>query len=111
MVAGDFNMRGSPERFEEFERQNGYMLARRYCLERNAAAADQPCEIAVSWDGDEPWMDTQDLQIFDNGVDLKLRPIRLEAWFDGDDSGGKLSDHDAYIVTSALDYGDQTAKR
>lgn len=105
VVAGDFNMRGSPERFEEFERQNGYMLARRYCQERNQAAKGQPpCEIAVSWDGDEPWMDTQDLQIFDDGTDLKLRPVRLEAWFDGDDSGGKLSDHDAYIVTYALEY-------
>ncbi|NQX95842.1 MAG: metal-dependent hydrolase [Erythrobacter sp.] len=103
IIAGDFNMRGSPERFEEFKRQNGYILARRYCQERAEAAAEQPCEIAVSWDGDAPWMDTQDLQIFDHGAQLSVRPVKLEAWFDGDDSGGELSDHDTYIVTYAIE--------
>ena len=103
IIAGDFNMRGSPARFEEFERQNGYMLARRYCQEREETEA--ACEIAVSWDGDAPWMDTQDLQIFDQGTQLRVRPVKLEAWFDGDDSGGKLSDHDAYVVTYALEDG------
>ncbi len=103
VIAGDFNMRGSPERFEEFERQNGFMLARRHCLENNKSEPETSCEIAMSWDGDEPWMDTQDLQIFDDGVDIKIRPVMLEAWFDGEDSGGKLSDHDAYIVTYALE--------
>jgi len=28
--------------------------------------------------------------------------VRIEAWFDGPDAGGKLSDHDAYVVTYAI---------
>lgn len=103
VIAGDFNMRGSPERFEEFERVNGYLLARRYCLEVEQDEQRENCEIAVSFDGDAPWMDTQDLQIFDDGLGVRLRPRRLEAWFDGEDAGGKLSDHDAYIVTYAVE--------
>ena len=99
VIAGDFNMRRSPERLDAFERQNGFQLARRHCLE---AVIEVPCEIALSFDGDEPWLDTQDLQIYDDGARIALRPIRIEAWFDGDDAGGRLSDHDAYIVTYAL---------
>lgn len=99
VLAGDFNMRRSPARFDEFERLNGYNLARRHCLE---PAPRPPCDIALSFDGDEPWLDTQDLQIFDDGEHIALRPVRIEAWFDGEDAGGRLSDHDAYIVTYAL---------
>lgn len=104
VLGGDFNMRRNPERFSEFERQNGYQLARRYCLEVAADPSLGPaCDIRVSFDGDAPWMDTQDLQIFDDGARIALRPIRIEAWFDGEDAGGKLSDHDAYIVTYAIE--------
>ena len=103
VLGGDFNMRRNPARLSEFERQNGYQLARRYCLE---VAADPsrgpPCDIRLSFDGDAPWLDTQDLQIFDDGARIALRPVRIEAWFDGEDAGGKLSDHDAYIVTYAI---------
>lgn len=103
VLGGDFNMRRNPARLAEFERQNGYQLARRHCL----AVADDPrlgppCDIRLSFDGDAPWLDTQDLQIFDDGARIALRPVRIEAWFDGDDAGGKLSDHDAYIVTFAI---------
>lgn len=103
VLGGDFNMRRNPARLSEFERQNGYQLARRYCLE---VAADPsrgpPCDIRLSFDGDAPWLDTQDLQIFDDGARIALRPVHIEAWFDGEDAGGKLSDHDAYIVTYAI---------
>lgn len=102
VLAGDFNMRSSAERFDAFEQLNGFQLARRYCLEAQGDPALSPCDIRISFDGDEPWMDTQDLQIFDDGARIALRPVRIEAWFDGPDAGGRLSDHDAYIVTYAL---------
>ncbi|MFM7348981.1 MAG: endonuclease/exonuclease/phosphatase family protein [Erythrobacter sp.] len=103
VLGGDFNMRRNPARFSEFERQNGYQLARRHCLEVAAdPAKGAACDIRLSFDGDAPWLDTQDLQIFDDGYRIALRPIRIEAWFDGEDAGGKLSDHDAYIVTYAI---------
>lgn len=102
VLGGDFNMRRNPARFDEFERQNGYQLARRHCLEAAEGRATPACDIRLSFDGDAPWLDTQDLQIFDDGVRIALRPIRIEAWFDGEDAGGKLSDHDAYVVTYAI---------
>lgn len=102
VLAGDFNMRSSPERFDAFEQRNGFQLARRYCLDAQGDPALQPCDIRISFDGDAPWMDTQDLQIFDDGARTALRPVRIEAWFDGPDSGERLSDHDAYIVTYAI---------
>lgn len=102
VLAGDFNMRRSPARLDAFESRNGYQLARRHCLEARADPALPPCDIRLSFDGDEPWLDTQDLQIYDDGARIALRPVRIEAWFDGPDSGGKLSDHDAYVVTYAI---------
>lgn len=102
ILAGDFNMRRNPARLDAFESQNGYQLARRYCVEARADPAMPPCDIRLSFDGDEPWLDTQDLQIYDDGARIALRPVRIEAWFDGPDTGGKLSDHDAYVVTYAL---------
>lgn len=102
VLAGDFNMRRSPARFDAFEQQNGYQLARRHCLEVRAGRAGPPCDIRLSFDGDEPWFDTQDLQIYDDGARTLIRPVRIEAWFDGPDAGGKLSDHDAYVVTYAI---------
>jgi endonuclease/exonuclease/phosphatase family metal-dependent hydrolase len=102
VLAGDFNMRRSPARLDAFEQLNGFQLARRHCLEAREGRASPPCEIRMSFDGDEPWLDTQDLQIYDDGVRIALRPVRIEAWFDGPDAGGKLSDHDAYIVTYAI---------
>ena len=102
VLGGDFNMRRSPARLDAFEQLHGYQLARRHCLDAAAGTASPPCEIVMSFDGDEPWLDTQDLQIFDDGARIALRPIRIEAWFDGEDAGGKLSDHDAYVVTYAI---------
>ncbi len=102
VLAGDFNMRRNPARFDAFETLHGLQLARRHCLEAAAGRASPPCDIRMSFDGDEPWMDTQDLQIYDDGARIALRPVRIEAWFDGPDKGGRLSDHDAYIVTYAI---------
>lgn len=111
VLGGDFNMRRNPARLDEFERQNGYQLARRHCLEAAEGRALPACDIRLSFDGDAPWLDTQDLQIFDDGARIALRPIRIEAWFDGEDAGGKLSDHDAYIVTYAIQpVGDAAGK-
>jgi hypothetical protein len=58
----------------------------------------------MSWDGDAPWLDTQDLQGFDNGALVAVRPLRVEAKFDGPSTGGKLSDHDGYEVTYRLSW-------
>ena len=48
---------------------------------------------------DAPWMDTQDLQFFWEGNPASIRPIRVEALFDGRPESPTLSDHDGFMVT------------
>jgi endonuclease/exonuclease/phosphatase family metal-dependent hydrolase len=93
IFGGDFNMRGSPERFAEFARWKPLTLVHRYCLDQS-----QTCDIRMSWDGDEPWMDTQDLQLFRSSDVVTIRPIRIKAMFDGSENEPRLSDHDGLRV-------------
>lgn len=99
ILGGDFNMRRSHDRLDYFDLHKPYMLVHRWCVD----PAHQ-CDVRMSWDGDEPWLDTQDLQVFDDGQIVKVRPKRVEAIFDGPETGGKLSDHDGYLVTYTLSW-------
>lgn len=99
IFGGDFNMRGSEERFAGFARWKPLTLVHRYCIEQ-----PQRCDVRMSWDGDEPWMDTQDLQLFRSGEKVEVTPIRVEAMFDGSGRGPKLSDHDGFLVTYRLSW-------
>jgi endonuclease/exonuclease/phosphatase family metal-dependent hydrolase len=106
ILGGDFNMKRSPDRLAYFLTMKPYAIVRQWCTERPGA-----CDVRMSWDGDAPWLDTQDLQAFDNGASVKLRPVRVEALFDGPDAGGKLSDHDAYLVNYRLSWAATGASR
>ena len=99
LFGGDFNMRGEPDRFEHFIRLHRLRLVHVYCT-RFADA----CDVRQSWDGDEPWLDTQDLQLFSSGSALAIRPIRVEAMFDGREDSPSLSDHDAFRVVYELSW-------
>ena len=92
VLGGDFNMRRSAIRFERFRNVTElFEIVHEWCV-------DQPlrCDTRISWDGDEPWMDTQDLQLFESGADVQIVPIRVEALFDGSAGSPKLSDHDGF---------------
>jgi len=113
VLGGDFNMRRSAIRFERFRNvTEPFEIVHEWCV-------DQPlrCDTRISWDGDEPWMDTQDLQLFESGADVQIVPIRVEALFDGSAGSPKLSDHDAFRVTYRVSWQRQeqgrpaTAKR
>ncbi|WIA58238.1 endonuclease/exonuclease/phosphatase family protein [Sphingobium sp. WTD-1] len=99
IFGGDFNMRHSEPRWENFSRYQALNLVHRVC-----ADAASGCDVRMSWDGDEPWMDTQDLQFFWPGDRVSVRPIRVEAMFDGGPSGPELSDHDGFLVTYELSW-------
>ena len=99
VFGGDFNMRGSEERFAEFARWKPLTLVHRYCLDEPAI-----CDVRMSWDGDEPWMDTQDLQLFRSGDVVNIRPVRVETMFDGGPGGPRLSDHDGFRVLYELSW-------
>lgn len=95
IYGGDFNMRGARERFDPFdEAKTEFEIAHRFCS-RNRGA----CHVSLSWDGDEPWMDTQDLQIYQSSDSATLTPVRIEAMFDEPAEGRPLSDHDGLLVT------------
>jgi endonuclease/exonuclease/phosphatase family metal-dependent hydrolase len=100
IFGGDFNMKRDDIRFDRFARRVAMPVVHRYCVEEGAGR----CDVRLSWDGDEPWMDTQDLQLFSDGATVKVEPVRVEAWFDGPERGGRLSDHDAFRVTYRLSW-------
>jgi len=98
ILGGDFNMKGSPERFSQFRRVSDRMtLVHEWCSRRRLF-----CDVQMSWDGDAPWMDTQDLQLFRAPRDTILVPVRVQAMFDGSKGDPKLSDHDGFLVTYRL---------
>jgi endonuclease/exonuclease/phosphatase family metal-dependent hydrolase len=99
IFGGDFNMRRSEPRWENFSRYQRLSLVHRVCIERSSG-----CEVKMSWDGDAPWMDTQDLQFFWAGSPVTVRPIRVEALFDGSPDSPQLSDHDGFMVTYRLEW-------
>lgn len=100
IVGGDFNMRGSAKRMRRFEAQIGDLtLVHHYC-----AAPAGRCAVAVSWDGDAPWMDTEDLQLFGNGRLVRVEPVAVEAMFDGSTGSPQLSDHDGFRVRYRLSW-------
>lgn len=99
LLAGDFNMRGSDVRFQAFRPLPRLTLVHGYCLEKNAG-----CDVRMTWDGDAPWMDTQDLQFFASGARVHVRPVRVEAMFDGRPDSPVLSDHDGFRVLYELSW-------
>ncbi|MES2497280.1 MAG: endonuclease/exonuclease/phosphatase family protein [Pseudomonadota bacterium] len=96
IFGGDFNMRYSEERFADFSRYLPLEIVHRWCVD-----PANGCDVRMSWDGDEPWMDTQDLQLFRSSPKVTIRPVRVEAMFDGGDAP-QLSDHDGFLVTYEL---------
>ena len=99
VFGGDFNMRHSEPRWENFTKYQKMLLVHRVCAEPASA-----CDVKMSWDGDAPWMDTQDLQFFWSGSPVAIQPIRVEALFDGRPESPTLSDHDGFMVTYELSW-------
>lgn len=99
IFGGDFNMRHSEDRWEGFSEYHPLTLVHELCVDPGAN-----CDVRLWWDGDAPWMDTQDLQFFADGGDVQIRPLRVEATFDGGPTGARLSDHDGLLVTYELSW-------
>ncbi len=93
IAGGDFNTKADRERLEFLLRSDHSPIVRYYCTQSEGL-----CDIRMSFDGDEPWLDTQDLQAFYSGERIDVRPIAIEALFDEPVEGEMLSDHDGYLV-------------
>lgn len=99
IAGGDFNTRRDRARLEYLAAGDISPIVRVYCT--RAAGL---CDIRMSFDGDEPWLDTQDLQAFFPGRRIDVRPIAIEAMFDAPVDGRMLSDHDGYLVAYRLSW-------
>ena len=97
IAGGDFNTRGDRKRLDSLTANAYEPIVRFYCTK-----SEDRCDIRMSYDGDEPWLDTQDLQVFFPGDRIDVRPIAIEALFDEPVDGQMLSDHDAYLVEYRL---------
>ncbi|MEE8295034.1 MAG: endonuclease/exonuclease/phosphatase family protein [Sphingomonadales bacterium] len=97
LFGGDFNMKHDQDRLNSLRDRGRHAIARYYCTN-----VVDDCEIRLSFDSDEPWLDTQDLQGSIDGDRIKVRPIIIEALFDEPVDGKMLSDHDGYMVTYRL---------
>ncbi len=98
IVGGDFNVMHAPDRYDYVMQRYPFDVVSQVCFQ-----TPDSCDAKISADGDAPWLDTQDLIGFKQGDRVAIRPIRVEARFDGSTSGGPvLSDHDAYQVTFRL---------
>lgn len=96
ILGGDFNMRRSQDRHDAFAAKLPLAEVHRFC------PSNPRCDVRMSWDGDAPWMDTQDLQFFAPGRTVGIVPVRVEAMFDGAPGSPRLSDHDGLRVTFRL---------
>jgi endonuclease/exonuclease/phosphatase family metal-dependent hydrolase len=96
IIGGDFNIMHSPDRFDYVMNEYPFAVVSRWCHERPKA-----CDTQISYDGDAPWLDTQDLIGFLSGDAVEVIPTAVEATFDGA-SEPVLSDHDGYKVTFKL---------
>ncbi len=105
IFGGDFNMRGEPERFGPFEALQPLQLVHHHCMD-----PANECEVRMSWDGDEPWMDTQDLQLFASSGKVRILPERVEAMFDGSEGSPRLSDHAGFRVIYRLEWNRSLGK-
>lgn len=96
LVGGDFNVKHSAARYDYVLGDYPFTVTSQYCKLNTGA-----CEAKTSFDGDAPWLDTQDLIGASDGVGVTVRPVQVEALFDGL-AGPVLSDHDAYQVRFRL---------
>ncbi|WP_206185381.1 endonuclease/exonuclease/phosphatase family protein [Sphingosinicella sp. CPCC 101087] len=104
LIAGDFNMRNSDVRHDTFARVSPDSArasdqaspvgnVHRYC-----SAHRDTCDVRQDWEHEDQWFRVQNLQLFQSGNVVKVRPIRVEGMFDGGPSGPVLSDHDGFRV-------------
>ncbi len=96
IVGGDFNVMHSAARFDHVMADYPFAVVSRWCHERPGA-----CDTQISYDGDAPWLNTQDLIGFLDGDRVAVTPVAVEATFDGA-AEPVLSDHDGYKVTFRL---------
>lgn len=96
IFGGDFNTMDAPARFDYLERQLEYPILRKFCVK------EPGCPVDLRLDGKAPWLKTQDLQGFQPGRGVRIRPVQAGLVFEKASHRVRLSDHDGYLVTYEL---------
>lgn len=100
IFGGDFNMRGEPERLARLETQlSAFTMVQRHC-----SVPPSSCKVEMSWNGDEPWLDTEDLQLFSSGSRVAITPIKVQTMFESPSKDSRYSDHDGFKVVYRLSW-------
>jgi endonuclease/exonuclease/phosphatase family metal-dependent hydrolase len=97
LVGGDFNVRGSPDRYYHRVAERPFTVVSEFC---NTPASDCAGEIPAP--DAQPWLASEDLQAFANRGPLQVQPVKIGALFSSPETGGRLSDHDGYLVRYRL---------
>ena len=96
LVGGDFNIRNSPQRYYFDALERPYTVVSEFCSQPGSGCGENAADAAA-----EPWLRTQDLQGFGQGL-VRVRPLKSGFLFDG--GGRRLSDHEAYLVRYQLSW-------
>ncbi|MGA0606123.1 endonuclease/exonuclease/phosphatase family protein [Phenylobacterium sp. VNQ135] len=96
LIGGDFNVKNAPERYDHRVEARPYVVVSEFCRRGpGGPCLDGPAAEA------QPWLMSQDLQAFVSPAPGAVRPLRIQAAFDGV-AGARLSDHDGYMVRYAV---------
>lgn len=97
LIGGDFNVKNAPDRYDYDRAVRPFTVVSEVCT-RFAAL----CEGAP--DAGQPWLLSQDLQGFASPGFMEVRPVQTGTLFSSSDTGGRLSDHDGYLVRYRLSW-------
>jgi endonuclease/exonuclease/phosphatase family metal-dependent hydrolase len=104
LVGGDFNVKGSAERYDHLAAARPYKVVSEFCSTQAGACEGQTADSAA-----RPWLHSQDLQGFESAPNVDVRPVRVDTMFRGDASGARLSDHVGYMVRYRLSWNPSPA--
>jgi endonuclease/exonuclease/phosphatase family metal-dependent hydrolase len=99
LMGGDFNVKDAPDRYGYRAQARSYKVVSEFC-----GQADAGCQGETPPADTQPWLKSQDLQAFEDGRSSEVRPVRVQTLFSKKDDGGRLSDHDAYLVRYRISY-------
>ena len=101
IFGGDFNIKNKEKRVSHalnvLGSETPYLLPRYYCLQNK-----DDCHIELDLEGENPWMNTQDIQGFVPSKNIGIKPVKIMAMFDDGPYGQELSDHHGYLVEYEL---------
>lgn len=97
LVGGDFNVKNAPERYDHKAADRPYTVVSEFCHD-----PVNLCESETPAGESQPWLLSQDLQAFVGAGAVSVQPIRTETVFGAERAGGRLSDHDGYLVRYRL---------